>query len=130
MGDHPAFIIEHKGVVAAVVGWKNDIVLFGRDNVLGELHEMPMVEGKNHHPQQVAVFLSERRRQPDHALVGPSLDGGFRGRLALKLVLFIHMPTRQSRHVDLSDGQVSRFAEIGLREVGRVFRTRDIPQDG
>src|SRR5208337_4044416 len=57
MGNDPTFVIKHEGVIAARIIRRNREPLFGRQDVLGELHQVPVVQRKNYYSFEPALVI-------------------------------------------------------------------------
>ena len=102
MGDDPPLVIEQEGVVAAVIGREQGGEVCPRVDVLGEFHQVPVVQREHHHSGEGALRVEKRRAEAHHSLVAFPVVGGFGVLGACQLLVLQDMEAGQVRDVDLS----------------------------
>ncbi len=95
MGDDPSLVVEQEGVVAALVRGEEGRRVLARVDVLGELHQVAVVKGEEHHAGEIAFAVEKRCTEADHPLVNLAVVGAFRVRGARQLFLFAYVKAGQ-----------------------------------
>ncbi len=60
VGDDPSLVVEHESVIACIVKREDNRAIFGGGDMLGEFHEVAMIERKHHHAEQRPRIIPDR----------------------------------------------------------------------
>ena len=96
--------------------------------MLGELHQVAMIDGEHGDPLQDIAVVVNRLGKADDAAIPLALDGRLGVRRSLQLLLLAHVPASQVGDIDLVTAEPQGLGEIDFRLVGGIGRIGDIPQ--
>ncbi len=112
VGDDPPLVVEHEGIVAALVAGEDGGEASARIDMLGELHQVAVIEGDHDHAVELAALVPQGSAESDDAPVLLALIGFLRFTCAGKLLVSQYMEAGQVGDMDLP-----RFQHLDPLEV-------------